>query len=806
MASGLITLIAENQSFQVPRDVLAKSSLYFHAAFESGMAESKTSQFSFPNFTAHQLAMVVQFLRPEMTAQNDALNIRTSGFNNSCPETLKILEVLDLVDAADYFQMPELIQACVQRTSHFMDELFQPKSIRLHESHNCDIFSTILKEFVKVSQCENSRVSKLFSEYTIKYPHFILRPCLSDSNLQRPLINLVISYLSRSIICIPDEDIILNIVLSWLQLLESTQFYTDDIIQCFLQCIRPGLLSLHGQEKLLGYWRSQHSEFKWFGKLTYYDMQVFFKSIPHGGIFFRCPLASQFQLLLLKPRAESLCLLGLAPSHSSNSLEFWFFNLHNGSYHNYPIPHNCLRELDLDSSGVGDIDHRIYFCPVTYGPGSYHNSLFVICFDPNNATLNGFAWCLASCRAKPIPRLFLSPPSNKNGTVNSFCFRSRRIGLTTLSTGLYMYYVSTIQEVAWLCAFRFDLSTWNWYQMQPYCLSKSQNGIMLFTPIEQLNSIPPDDWVYANVETVSSSNNSRHPRHGLHQTSALRSQFFRFRPQPDNYSFVVENLPNPPFLIRMYRLLAISCSVQTTNYDNTYLFPMGTCSRDIEATHYCFDTFSSQWLRWRPVQMSDIDESNPIRQYPSEDIELIFNLCPKILGFRGLVCATHLLHELGGNESSSKAATVENSDAVDSCSHLHSSAMDDQSHNKSLNFANKNKLATFLVLAGRPDQNKHVTCGIWFHNPQPCNNSNEAVPLFDSQKPHYFLPAAVAQTLGQYLSPTAVVLANWTHIIQSSNPITFFDDSSEQENCELNKLSHINEYISEDSNWSCDSD
>ncbi|CAH8451264.1 unnamed protein product [Schistosoma mattheei] len=560
MASGMITLIAENQSFLVPRDVLTKSSLYFYAAFESGMTESKTSQFSFPNFTAHQLAMVVQFLRPELIIRDDALNNHSSGLNNSCPETLKILEALDLADAADYFQMPKLIQT-------------------------------------------------------------------------------------------------------------------------------------------------------------------------------------------LKPRAESLCLLGLAPSRSSNSLEFWLFNLHNGAYHNYPIPDNCLRELDLDSSGVGDIDHRIYFCPVTYGSGSYQSNLFVMCFDPNNATLNGFAWCLASCRAKLIPRLLLSPTNNRNGTINSFCFRSRRIGVTTLSSGLYMYYLSCIQEVAWLCAFRFDLSTWNWYGIEPYCLSRNQNGMMLFTPIEQLNSIPPDDWVYANIETVS-SNNSRHPRHGLHQTSALRSQFFRFRPRPDGDALFVENLPNPPFLIRMYRLLAISCSLQGNFSDKTYLFPMGTCSRDLEATHYCFDTFSCQWLRWKPVQTSDIDELNPIRQHPSEDIELTFNLCPKILGFRGLVCATHILNRLDENKLLlSRETYVQNPDGVKSNDHPLSSSVNDSSYNGSLNSTNKNRLTTLLVLAGRPDQTKHVTSGIWFHHPQACNSSDETIALFNSQKPNYFLPTAIAQTL-----------------------------------------------------------
>ncbi|CAH8447964.1 unnamed protein product [Schistosoma turkestanicum] len=567
MASGLITLIAENQSFQVPRDVLTKSSLYFSAAFESGMTESKTSQFSFPNFTAHQLAMVVQFLRPELTTRSDALNNHTNILNNSCPEILKILEALDLADAADYFQMPKLIQTCVQRISHIMNELFQPKSIQLHESHNCDIFSIILKEFAKVFHRENCCVNKLFSEYTLRYPHFILRPCLSDPNLQHLLINLVISYLSKSVLCIPDEDIVLNIVLSWLRILKPTQFYTENTVQCFLQCVRPGLLSLDGQVKLLDYWRKQHPELRWFGKLTCEDMEVFFKTIPNGGIFYKSPLASQLQVLLLKPRAESLCLLGLAPSRSSNSLEFWLFNLHNGAYHNYPILDNCLRELGLDSSGVGDIDHRIYFCPVTYGPSSYQSNLFVMCFDPNNARLSGFAWCLASCRAKLIPRLLLSPTNNRNSSVNPFCSRSRRIGLTTLSNGLYMYYLSSIQEVTWLCAFRFDLSSWNWYGMEPYCLSRSQNGIVLFTPIEQLNPIPPDDWVYANIETVSSSNNSRHPRHGLHQTSSLRSQFFRFRPRSDKNALIVENLPNPPFLIRMYRLLAISCSVESNFSD-----------------------------------------------------------------------------------------------------------------------------------------------------------------------------------------------------------------------------------------------
>ncbi|CAH8452102.1 unnamed protein product [Schistosoma intercalatum] len=806
MASGMITLIAENQSFLVPRDVLTKSSLYFYAAFESGMTESKTSQFSFPNFTAHQLAMVVQFLRPELTIQDDALNNHSSGLNNSCPETLKILEALDLADAADYFQMPKLIQTCMQRISHIMNELFQPKSIQLHESHSCDIFSIILKEFAKVSHCENGCVNKLFSEYTIKYPHFILRPCLSDSNLQHLLINLAISYLSKSVICIPDEDIILNIVLSWLQILKPTEFYTENTVQCFLQCVRPGLLSLDGQERLLDYWRNQHSELKWFGKLTCADMEVFFKSIPNGGIFCKSPLASQLQLLLVKPRAESLCLLGLAPSRSSNSLEFWLFNLHNGAYHNYPIPDNCLRELDLDSSGVGDIDHRIYFCPVTYGSGSYQSNLFVMCFDPNNATLNGFAWCLASCRAKLIPRLLLSPTNNRNGTINSFCFRSRRIGVATLSSGLYMYYLSCIQEVAWLCAFRFDLSTWNWYGMEPYCLSRNQNGMMLFTPIEQLNSIPPDDWVYANIETVS-SNNSRHPRHGLHQTSALRSQFFRFRPRPDGNALFVENLPNPPFLIRMYRLLAISCSLQGNFSDKTYLFPMGTCSRDLEATHYCFDTFSCQWLRWKPVQTSDIDELNPIRQHPSEDIELTFNLCPKILGFRGLVCATHILNRLDENKLLlSRETYVQNPDGVKSNDHPLSSFVNGSSYNGSLNSTNENRLTTLLVLAGRPDQTKHVISGIWFHHPQACNSSDETIGLFNSQKPNYFLPTAIAQTLGQYLSPTAVVLANWTHIVQSVNPIAFLTNYSKQENCELNKFSYIYGNFPESSNWSWDSD
>ncbi|VDQ13272.1 unnamed protein product [Trichobilharzia regenti] len=473
--------------------------MYFHAAFESGMAESKTKQFSFPNFTAHQLAMVVHFSRYEYTIWGDALDMQNdnSDYCSNCPEKFKILEALDLTDAADYFQMPKLIQMCVQRLSYIMDNLFQPKSIHLHESHGCDIFSTILKELVKVSHCGNACVNKLFSGYTCKYPHFLLRPCLSESNLQLDLINLVVNYLSKNIICIPDEDVVLDIVLGWLQTLKSTEFYNENIVHSFLHCIRPGLLSLS----------------------------------------------------LLKPRAESLCLLGLAPN-SSNNLEFWIFNLHNGTYHNCPLPAHCLRESDLDSYGFGDIDRRIYFCPLTYGPSFYQNSLFVVCFDPDSGALNGFAWCLATCRAKSIPRLFLYPSNNRNNSLSFFSFLSRCIGLTTLSSGLYMYYVLSLQEVAWLYAFRFDLSTWEWYEMEPYCLSESQNGISLFTPIEQLSPVAPDGWLYANIETVSSSNNSRH----------LRSQLFRFRPQPDKKLLIGEYLPNPPFPIRMYRLFAITCS------------------------------------------------------------------------------------------------------------------------------------------------------------------------------------------------------------------------------------------------------
>uniref|UniRef100_A0AA85K1C8 BTB domain-containing protein n=1 Tax=Trichobilharzia regenti TaxID=157069 RepID=A0AA85K1C8_TRIRE len=744
--TGLITLIAEDQHFQVPRDVLTRSSLYFHAAFESGMAESKTKQFSFPNFTAHQLAMVVHFSRYEYTIWGDALDMQNnnSDYCSNCPEKFKILEALDLTDAADYFQMPKLIQMCVQRLSYIMDNLFQPKSIHLHESHGCDIFSTILKELVKVSHCGNASVNKLFSEYTSKYPHFLLRPCLSESNLQLDLINLVVNYLSKNIVCIPNEDVVLDIVLGWLQTLKSTEFYNENIVHSFLHCIRPGLLSVQGQSKLLEYWHKYHAEFKWYGKLTYDDMKTFFKSIPHGGMFSKpsSPL-SQIQLSLLKPRAESLCLLGLAPN-SSNNLEFWIFNLHNGTYHNCPLPAHCLRELDLDSSGLGDIDRRIYFCPLTYGPSTYQNSLFVVCFDPNSGALNGFAWCLATCRAKSIPRLFLSPSNNRNNSLSFFSFRSRRIGLTTLSSGLYMYYVLSLQEVAWLCAFRFDLNTWEWYEMEPYCLSKSQNGILLFTPIEQLSPVAPDGWLYANIETVSSSNNSRHPRHGLHQTSSLRSQLFRFRPQPDKKLLVVEYLPNPPFLIRMYRLFAITCSSNGDCCDKTYLFPMGTCSRDLAATHYCFDTSSCQWLRWSPVQTppSSNNELEAVNRPPLENTGLVFNLCPKILGFRGLVCATHLLNESVGENDSlllksspypSASSYITNSASFDESPSLSrsSSAKDDDGDDDDemknaeiVSSVNENRLTTMLVLAGRPDQNKQVSCGIWFHHPKQYFNHN----------------------------------------------------------------------------------
>ncbi|VDQ15868.1 unnamed protein product [Trichobilharzia regenti] len=105
---------------------------------------------------------------------------------------------------------------------------------------------------------------------------------------------------------------------------------------------------------------------------------------------------------------------------------------------------------------------------------------------------------------------------------------------------------------------------------------------------------------------------------------------------------------------------------------------------------------------------------------------------------------------------------------------------------------NENRLTTMLVLAGRPDQNKQVSCGIWFHHPKQYfnhnnNNNNgnntdddnaETIKLFNAQKPNYFLPTAVVQTISQYFSPAAVVLANWTHIIQSVNPINFFNDYS----------------------------
>ncbi|KAA3677675.1 uncharacterized protein DEA37_0010703 [Paragonimus westermani] len=777
-----ITLVAEDRSFTVPREVLVTHSHYFSAALASGMSESATCRFVFPDLSASCLALFVRCacsgfacwpddrFRPQLL--NDALE------EPNCSVPSDLAEVLELASLADYWQIPVLTDMCVARLASILNPLFEPKAINSHQKHACGVFQDYLPLWAQLSKNQTSALNCMLFKFATRHPNWLLTAsssALSNTTLQPMIIHLVLSILSSDLLCVSDETQVLHLSLDWIHSLVVTcdEEMVVKITQAFLDCVRPGLLTESGQRCLLEFWSSTCPQIEWQDQLSLSQ----FASIARRTIVpgpFACPpndvlttVGERYQA----PRVSAPCLLSLVPSVKQSAVNLWLFNLHTGKHKTCPLPDHILSQLSNNPIRLSDVDSRLYVCHPSIEFSS--NTVIIFCYDPiSNDSLNGFIWCLATCQAKWLPTLSLrrseaidSP--TRSSTSFSASFRSRHLGLTTRSDGVYAYSAASVHSAFCLHVFRFDFRTWTWHAFHPVLLlSDLSSSVVSFTPVDQLNCVPPDGWFYANLELIDRSN--AHvvtiTRRNLHQTSQLRSHFYRFRPcnsAADADRLEVELLPSAPFLIRIYKLLALHSDHEPGSLDREYLFAFGTCSRDQRATQFCFDVTARRWIEWSgtlPVPSTGSSFRRPALQT---------NLCPELLGFRGLVCVSPTPVESPVDTVCEDESSGPAPGGIRSKAH----ALFDGVH------LSQSTVNPTLVLAGRPDHHvtgqKQSAAGVWFHQPRIAHSLAGRLNPFEPGRPRWPLSNEFARALYQADSPVCVVLANWDHVTHTSELFHF---------------------------------
>lgn len=566
---------------QVPRKLLSDHSLYFSAALSSGMSESASGRFVFPNLTARQLSLVVQCAHSKFTlwpfedfpanfhqsyrshdlaTASSFASTTESGF--FCAVQSELDSLLAVIEAGDYLQIITLLRTCLSRLSGLLASLFLPTSVANHIRHGCHIFPLCLEGWVRVNQIENKSFTKLFQQYASQNPKLVLKPYSIQPELRPSVLELVINTLGSNLLCVSDESVVLDLVLSWLALLKDVSFDQLDTVNALFNCVRPGLLSFEARSQLFTCWSAEYPSVRWRNQLDCETFSSLMRQLPCQGPFsgLRCVLDQPEPRQFFESRASSPVLVTVTPGFGKNTVEIRLFNLLTGDLRSLDIPSCHLVKLTNESVADGDFDGRIYLCHPSMDISSHKSLIVVLYHNPYTCTVNGFIWCLATCQAEWLPPLILPAVENRSVGVNmSGCFRSRRIGVGTLPTGLHVYCAAPANSKIWLHLYRFDTTLWQWHLRASESLfSSPSTGIALFTPVDPLGLIAPDGWLYANVEFADRSDprEARIRRHNLHQTSHVRSHFFRFR-FSNTAGLIIEPLPSPPFLIRIYRVLAL---------------------------------------------------------------------------------------------------------------------------------------------------------------------------------------------------------------------------------------------------------
>lgn len=817
MGEDTIVLSADNCSFTIPRNILAEHSVYFAAALESGMLECATGHFVFPEITSSQLTLFVQCAKsgfahwPEDECEQSTL----MSDKVQCDAVLSSLtEVLGLASLADYLQISLLTDTCATRLSKLLSLMSDSCVTSSHEEHQSHMFRKFLLLWATFRKRLTPALNDILFRYAARNPVSFLTsfPNPPDDPIRSDLIDLVVSVLTSDMLCVSDEDEVLDIALSWIRLLTPSGDWDSDmtIVRSFLNCVRLGLLSPLGASDVAQFWSASFPEFKWQDQLGYDTFASVLRSDLSTGLFARkLNYAPEVAPLCCCPRASTPCLLTLISNSKGTGFDLWAFNLLTGDHRTFDLTGHLLNRLSHFSLGTYDADVHVYLCHTSIAMSN--SSVVFLIYDPcQHGSLSGLVWCLSTGKVQWLPRLpVCSDDGSTFDVLNSvYNSSSRRFGLVTLHTGLLVYFLAPVHSWVLIFAFIFDFVSWTWHTLPPTTVIWYPVGASVrFTPVEQLSSISIDGWVYAHVEIDERSAARALPisRHNLHQTSLLRSVFCRFRPsectERSTYRFEVEILPPAPFLVRIYRLLALSAA------DRHYLFAFGTCCRDEQATQLCLDVEGRRWIRWSTWKHS-IDEkaTHCLSMVDTPNSELMTNLSPELLGFRGLVCSAA---RLPGGWLDTPVHVSDNH----VCPSLVSSSVGaGDGYSTHVKQGNTDLITPTLVLIGRPDYhfggNGRSASGIWFHEPAIVTKMQSSIPTFRPHEPAIPLPSHLTQKFYDSASSSAVIYANWENVIGHSSELFRFptvlpENTSACEEHRRRRRSRRPTHISSSSNFSC---
>lgn len=690
--SESVELYTDTYSVDIPRSALISSSIFFQAAFESGMSETHSGRFFLPEFSDRQLQHLANFTSnlhlfasdpssppspPVMSGPTSALEtVLVPSVTSECEKEEKLCRIIEAALVADYLQMPCFRKELVSWLQELLSSACNKLSACFSQNHRCSFFTDAL---TILSDRRLHDLKRVLAEYLYRFPQFFLSPRYAALDItQSSLSKLVVRWLSSDKLYFKSEDELVDIVSDWIQMsCQSKRRCLSNERRCEL------LLTLTSPLRL--------------GLLSWYGLQAFISLLNENLAL----VAEDFSLncLLLVSQAlmardlcssiQSALCASLLPTDLRNSLGCQAFRQRANvpvltfiAKQDFPMPTISAYFIDLvqgrslcsripssvESAFLSEPSESnpIHLC--TAELQDCQNLVFMLMHQINVACVRGYVWNLATLEAEWLPPLSLKHSMfDWAADSHHMSFSApHSVGVVYSADGLVVYCSFSILGDAVLCLYQFDPGSWTWKPLSPQRLEVNVGCTSgnFFTPMPQATR-QGDSWLYGTMELP------------------LGSVFIRARPSRTTSRLIeVERLPSPDFVLRAHRLVGVDASVDhngpSSTHTESYIFPFNACSRDGEAMRMCYSQSLGSWQRWDPLDDSTSVSSAPILSASPQLLR--FGLSRRLVGFRGVVCTSSLSLQ---NSAAGEKKAEDSTEATDSDSSA-SSMLDSASSNSCL--------------------------------------------------------------------------------------------------------------------------
>ncbi|KAL7054333.1 hypothetical protein AAHC03_026176 [Spirometra sp. Aus1] len=677
-----VKLYTDTYSVDIPRSALVSSSMFFQAAFESGMSETRSGRFFLPEFSDRQLQHLANFTSnlhlfasdssspPTKSKPSTALeSVLVPSVTNECEKEEKLCRIIEATLVADYLQMPCFKKQLVDWLQELLSSACDKYSACFSQTHRCSFFTEAL---TILSDRRLHDLKRVFVEYLYRFPQFFFSPRYAALDItQSSLSKLVVRWLSSDKLYFKSEDELVDIVSDWIQMsCQSKRRYLSNERRCELLLtltspLRLGLLSWYGLQALISLLNENLT-------LVAEDFSLNCLLLVSQALIAR-DLCSSIQ--------SALC-ASLLPADLRNSLGCQAFRQRANVpvltfivKQDFPMPAISAYFIDLvqgrslcsripssvESAFLSEPSESnpIHLC--TAELQDCQNLVFLFMHQVNVACVRGCVWNLATLEAEWLPPLSLKHSMfNWAADSHHLSFAApHSVGVVYSADGLVVYCSFSVLGDAVLCLYQFDPGSWTWKPLSPQKLELNfgWTGGNFFTPMPQATR-QGDSWLYGTMELPTGS------------------VFIRARPSRTTSRLIeVERLPSPDFVLRAHRLVGVDVSVDqgepSSTHMESYIFPFNACSRDSEAMRMCYSQSLGSWQRWNPLD--DATTVSPAPTLSSSSQLLRFGLSRRLVGFRGVVCTSSLsLHNSTAVFSGERAAddSTETTDSDSSASSL----------------------------------------------------------------------------------------------------------------------------------------